>query len=323
VSATREDTTAEFLGVARQAFASSEGDAALDALGWWDLLPHLHDPELRPAAFAVFRAQGGALGSSAALGGLLAQPYLEDTHRPAASVLSAVRRTSKTRGDVWVLVGDQADRAVLIDQPGQGAMILEVEQVELQRVDIPGQLRLHEVNVDLSAFTATIDESVAAPARVRSTFIGRIALALEILGAAEQALELAVDYAGQREQFGQAIGGFQAVRHLLAWAKTDVVALESATGHAVRLGANLPTDFGAVVKALAGRNGRRACERSLQVLGGIGFTTEFDHHHFHSRVMALDALLGSTSALTRELGAALRETRQHPGYPASLLLTEQ
>ena len=76
-----------------------------------------------------------------------------------------------------------------------------------------------------------------------------------------------------------------------------------------------------VVKALAGRNGRRACDRALQAFGGIGFTAEHEHHHFHSRVLLLDALLGSSAELTHDLGAWLRRTGADPGYPAAVLAT--
>ena len=69
-----------------------------------------------------------------------------------------------------------------------------------------------------------------------------------------------------------------------------------------------PERYGEVVKALAGRNGRRACERSLQVLGGIGFTAEHAHHHHHSRVLLLDSLLGTSAELSHDLGAWLRTT---------------
>ncbi len=313
---------AEFLDVARTAFASSDGEEALRSLGWWELLAHLDDPELRPAIYAVFRAQGSELGSSAALGGLLAQPYLEHTDRVAGSVMSAIRRRSKTRGVVWVVVGDPADRELLIDRPGAGATIVAAADVSLRRIDVPGRLPLHEIQIDVDVLPSTIDEACAATARERSLAIGRIAISLEILGAAEKALELAVDYAGQREQFGQAIGEFQAVRHLLAWAQTDCVALDSTALHALRLGDDLPVGFDAVVKALAGRNGRRACERSLQVLGGIGFTTELDHHHLHSRVLALDGLLGTAASLSRELGLSLRTGGRHPGFPSALLLAD-
>ena len=81
-----------------------------------------------------------------------------------------------------------------------------------------------------------------------------------------------------------------------------------------------PPAYGEITKALAGRNGRRACERSHQVLGAIGFTAEHRHHHFHSRVLALDSLLGTSAELTRALGAGLREARTDPHIPNTLLL---
>lgn len=310
----------EFLAVARQAVASSDGETALTSLGWWELLSSLDDPELRPAVYAFFRAQGGALCDSPALGGLLAQPYLDTADHHTGSVVAAVRRRSPARGEVWVLVGPPSGRSLLIDRPGVGATIIAADTATLHPIDVPGALTLHEVEIKAESLVATIDETAAAAARERSRFLGRVAVALEILGAAEAALALAVDYAGQREQFGQPIGGFQAVRHLLAWATTDCVALAAASTEAVRLDRCAPPGFDVAVKALAGRNGRRACERSLQVLGGIGFTTELDHHHFHSRVLALDALLGSTAALTAELGAGLRHQGRHPGFPEAVLL---
>ena len=75
-----------------------------------------------------------------------------------------------------------------------------------------------------------------------------------------------------------------------------------------------------MVKALAGRNGRRACERSLQVLGGIGFTAEHAHHHHHSRVLLLDSLLGTSAELSHDLGAWLRTTGDDPGFTRAVLL---
>ena len=83
-----------------------------------------------------------------------------------------------------------------------------------------------------------------------------------------------------------------------------------------------PHRYGEVVKALAGRNGRRACERALQVLGAIGFTAEHDHHHHHGRVLALDALLGTSAALIPRLGAWLRSTGTDPRFASTVLLGE-
>lgn len=314
------DAEAEYLAAAEQAVRTTAGAAALDALGWWDLLARLDDTDHRLAAFALFRAQGRALGDSAALGGLLAQPYLDGTGLAPGAVVATVPRTSPRRAEAHVAVGELDGRQLLVDRPGVGAFVVDVDAARLRRLDVPGGLVLHDVGVDLSGLTPVVDEARADSARRRSMFLGRVALAVEILGAAEAAVELAIEHATAREQFGQPIGRFQAVRHLLAWARTDCVAVEAVAREAVTLDAAAPPRFGDVAKALAGRNGRRACERSLQVLGAIGFTAEHDHHRHHSRVLSLDALLGSSSQLTNELGSWLRSDAPDPGFTAAVLV---
>ena len=107
-------------------------------------------------------------------------------------------------------------------------------------------------------------------------------------------------------QFGQPIAHFQAVRHLLASARVDAAAIAAVAEQSAEQYPALPPMRDAIFKALAGRNGRRICERSLQVLGAMGFTTEHGHHRFHSRVLVLDALLGSSSSLTHQIAVTLR-----------------
>ena len=216
-------------------------------------------------------------------------------------------------------MGEPSLEHVLIDRPGLGAGFVSIDAVELQAVTVPGRLPLHELTFDPEDLTVVIPEARAKTARRRSACLGRIAAAFEILGAAEGALDLALEHASKREQFGEPIGKFQAVRHLLAWARTDCAAVHEVSRQAAALDTAAPSRFDEIVKALAGRNGRRVCERALQVLGGIGFTAEQDHHHFHSRVLALDAVLGTSAELTRGLGAWLREGRTDPGLPSSLL----
>lgn len=263
----------DFLDTATQAMGQADG---LDALGWWDLLPHLDDPEARDAVFAACRAQGRRLADTPALGALVAWPT-----RPGA--VAALGRT---------VVGDVGDREVV---PGG----------ELVPLDLPGAV-VHEL------------AGPAQPIDPRGLRLGRIGAAAELLGAAEAAVDLAVAYAGDRVQFGNPIGSYQAVRHLLAWATTDLVAVEAVLDEAIRLGEDAPGRFDEVLKALAGRNARRACERSLQVLGGIGFTAEHDHHKHHSRVLLLDAVLGSSAELTHGLGAWLR-TGADPRFASAVL----
>ncbi|ADP81176.1 acyl-CoA dehydrogenase family protein [Pseudofrankia inefficax] len=293
----------------------------LDTLGWWDLLTDLADPETRAAVFTLFRAQGRELASSAALGALLAEPFRPATGLAAGTMIATVTRQSGRHGPRHVVLGDATGRHLLVDRPGDGAVVLAAADVPLRPVAIAGRLAVHELDPDAATAVITLDESTAAAARARSLFLGRVALASEILGAAETALADAVAYAGTREQFGRPIGTFQAVRHLLAAAATDAAALASVTAQAVSLDAAAPPHHDEVVKALAGRNGRLVCERALQVLGGIGFTSEHSHHHLHSRVLALDALLGTSAALTHGLGARLRQTRGDTAVPLAALLS--
>jgi hypothetical protein len=309
-----------FLSTASEALVRVSGADALDVLGWWDLLTMLDEAEPRQATFALFRAQGRQLASSPALGALMAQPYVAGRCVEAGSIAATITRRSTRRETVTLLVGDVPSECLLVDRPGSGTAVIDVEDVTLRPIHLPGRLEVHEVEADLTVTDPAIPEAVAEPARRRSRFLGRIATASEMLGAAEAVLALAVDHARNREQFGNPIGSFQAVRHLLAWAGTDCVALAAAVDHAVALDRAAPLWFDQVVKALAGRNGRRVCERTLQVLGAVGFTAEHDHHHFHSRVLALDSLLGSYAALARDLGSALRAQQADPEIPARFLL---
>lgn len=316
MSAVLDETDDEFLAVASTAVLQSDGAAALDQLGWWELLGALDDPASRQAVLALFRAQGRHLSSSSALSGIVAAPLLDAAGLAPGSAIAAIARRSARRGPVWALVGDGGGRPIVFAGSDGDARLVEPDAVELVPVEVPGHLTVHEVSVPAGA-----GETLAVPAsaRVQGIVLGRLAAAHEMLGAAERAVEIAVEYAGDREQFGQPIGAFQAVRHLLAWARTDCVAVEAVAGEAVARLADLPPRFDEVTKAIAGRNGRRACERSLQVLGGIGFTAEHVHHHHHSRVLVLDALLGSSSELTRSLGEWLRTTGEVPSYPAAVL----
>lgn len=309
----------EFLAASRAAVAGSTGSDALDALGWWELLGMLDDPEARAAAYALFRAHGRELGDSCALGALAAAPYLAaagDDDRTAM----AFTRTSPAGGVVHTLLGAPTTDRILVD-PGVGGApaVFDRAAVELRPVAIPGRLTIHAVTFPAGAGTPVVPADGVDAARRRSAFLTRVASAHEILGAAEGAFALATDHAAGRVQFGQPIGTFQAVRHLLAWAVTDTRAIESVAHLARDLDREAPDRLDEIVKALAGRNGRRACERSLQVLGAIGFTAELDHHHFHSRVLTLDAVGGTSAELTTGLGAWIRAERPEPGIAAAVL----
>lgn len=310
----------EFVATACAAMAGADAAGALEGLGWWDLIDGLDDPDVRRAAFSVFRAQGRTLVSSPALCGLVARPLVAGTRLDGTASVAALRRTTRRRGTVWTVVGDTGDRTIVIAEPERGAFAVEPEEAQLLDVDIPGRANVREVVADLHRREPFIDGSALGGRLASAVRLGRIAAATEMLGAAEAAVSLAAAHAVDRHQFGQPVAAFQAVRHLLAWATADCVAIAAMTHSALVAWDDPPERFDVAVKALAGRNARRACEHSLQVLGGIGFTAEHDHHHHHSRVLVLDAVLGSSGALYRELGRWVRARGAMPTWSDDLLI---
>jgi Acyl-CoA dehydrogenase, C-terminal domain len=137
----------------------------------------------------------------------------------------------------------------------------------------------------------------------------RRALAYELVGLGSAMLDLTVEYAGARTQFGQPIGAFQAVKHRLA----DVlVALRAAEVAADESWEGETAFAAAAAKCLAGRAFRLAAENCLQVMGAIGFTLEHDLHRFILRGTILDVLYGSARELRIEVGRTLVERRRVP-----------
>jgi Acyl-CoA dehydrogenase, C-terminal domain len=137
----------------------------------------------------------------------------------------------------------------------------------------------------------------------------RRALAHELLGATDAMLATATEYAKARQQFGQPIGAFQAVKHRLA----DVyVARQAAAAVVEESWRSDPACTTVAAKALAAHAGARASENCLQVLGAIGFTLEHDLHRYIRRIRVLDRLYGSERDLRTELGRLLQARGRVP-----------
>lgn len=124
---------------------------------------------------------------------------------------------------------------------------------------------------------------------------GAVGAAAEMLGAARRCLDMSVAYAKVREQFGQPIGAFQAIRHKCAEMLLEVENAHSATYYAAwALDAQAedqdlaPSIAKAYVSAAAGR----VCGEAIQVHGGIGFTWEYDLHLYVKRAKALEPMYG-------------------------------
>ena len=115
-----------------------------------------------------------------------------------------------------------------------------------------------------------------------------IVWAAEVVGAAQRLLDLAVDYAKQRVQFGRPIGSFQAVKHRLADMHIEVQLAESAV-----LWASLEPDQPRPVTQHAVDAAIRVAEDAIQVHGAMGFTWELGLH-FYLRSMLVRRELLST-----------------------------
>jgi Acyl-CoA dehydrogenase, C-terminal domain len=137
----------------------------------------------------------------------------------------------------------------------------------------------------------------------------RRALAHELLGATDAMLAVATEYAKARQQFGQPIGAFQAVKHRLADVYVARQAASAVIGESWRSDPECTT---LAAKALAATAGARASENCLQVLGAIGFTLEHDLHRYIRRVRVLDRLYGTERDLRTEIGLLLRARGRVP-----------
>ncbi len=133
------------------------------------------------------------------------------------------------------------------------------------------------------------------------------AASAQLLGASERALEMSVEYAKVRRQFGHPIGSFQAVKHRLADALVDVEAMRSSAYYAAWcLGSGDPDASlaASMAKAWCSDASRRVMATAMQVHGGIGFTWEYDLHLYLKRAQ-LDASTNGSAAFHRDRIAGL------------------
>lgn len=138
----------------------------------------------------------------------------------------------------------------------------------------------------------------------RTSDIAALALAAEQLGAAQRCLDMAVDYATSRIQFGRAIGSFQAVKHRCTDMLILVEGARSAVAHAAEA---IDSDEFAIAASVA----KMACSEALlqvavdnlRVHGGIGFTWEHDGHLYVRRAKASELMLGSPDFHAQRLAA--------------------
>ncbi len=237
--------------------------------------------------------------------------------RPADVALNA-----QQDGDSWtltgvknyVLDGHSADLVLVAARTGAGVSLFAVDS------GATGLARTPVDTLDLTRKQARLEFS-ATPARLigiegsgeeilrRSMDVGAAGLAAEQLGGAQYCLDLAVEYAKVRYQFGRPIGSFQAVQHLCADMLVEVESARSAVLHAIRAADSDPTEL-AIAASLAQAYVPDAyfvvVSATMQVLGGVGFTWEHPAHLYLKRAKSGQHLLGDAAyhrALLAELAS--------------------
>ena len=144
---------------------------------------------------------------------------------------------------------------------------------------------------------------------------GAVAACAEMLGGALRVLDLAVEYAKDRVQFGRPIGSFQAVKHRCADMLVDVEGMRSTTYWAAWCLAADDSEASiaaSTAKVWCADASKRVMASALQVHGGIGFTWEHDLHLFLKRAQ-LDQLSFGDASFHRERLAALLRPRVEAG----------
>ena len=136
----------------------------------------------------------------------------------------------------------------------------------------------------------------------------RAAMAAEAVGIAQRVLELAIAHASTREQFGRPIGVYQAVSHQLSNTYADVELARSLAYWAAWCVAEDDAQAAvaaAAAKAFAAEAAVTACERSIQVHGGTGFTWEHPLHRFYKRALWLQGMGARPTELRAEIAEAV------------------
>jgi alkylation response protein AidB-like acyl-CoA dehydrogenase len=175
----------------------------------------------------------------------------------------------------------------LVDSKAPGLKISPMSGMDLTR-------KLYVVE-----FSNTPAEEIGSPKDLARAFdIATAALAAELVGGMQRTLDLTVEYAKTRKQFGKPIGIFQAVQHQCADMYLETESARSAVYYAGwALEENSPDAATAVsiAKMYASDAGRTVGNRGIQIHGGMGFTWENDLHLYYRRAKASETAFGDAT----------------------------
>ena len=218
----------------------------------------------------------------------------------------------------WVADAHLADLLLLPHPTAQGCELHAVSREAVQITSLPSidaSRRLSAVAWQPSEATRVLDAVGAQPLWDEALERGALNVSGQLIGLAQRMLDLSVDYAAQRKQFGKPIGSFQAIKHHLA----DVVTkIEFARPVLYRAAMALTRrEAGSAVRI---SHAKLACadaawvaaRKGIQVHGAMGYTWEVDLQMFMKRAWVLDAAWGDRAFHRARLGAALLDDATVP-----------
>ena len=182
------------------------------------------------------------------------------------------------------LAADARDAAVIVLIDGDDAMLVDAADADLDEL----------VSIDATRRFATVSgdgEPLAAGAADRV----RTAIASELIGVCQRALEMTLEFVKDRKQFGVPVGSFQAVAHRCAQMLLHTESIRSSAYFAAWAADADPgrlAEAAALAAAAAADGGREVTGSAIQAHGGIGFTWEADVHWLYKRAQLDSSLLG-------------------------------
>ncbi|MGI9149087.1 MAG: acyl-CoA dehydrogenase family protein [Chloroflexota bacterium] len=253
---------------------------------------------------------------------------------------SAVRLPAERRGDAFVLSGTKrfvpfahvADLVLIAARTGGGVDgttvfavdpnahgVRQTPNFEMDHTSKTSTFVLRDVRVGADSVIGQVDRGwdVLGPTLQRAA-VGACA---EMLGASRRCMEMSVEYAKVRHQFGQPIGTFQAIKHACAEMLLQVENSHAATYYAAwALDADSPDAPLAVsaAKAYVSDAARAVCGASIQAHGGIGFTWDYDLHLYVKRAKHLEPLYGDADFHREQALRLLQARADHADHEARL-----
>jgi len=228
---------------------------------------------------------------------LVAVPVLDDPARAAAGEITV----TAALGDPYVLYGESAD-AVVVDDDDLLYVVERADALLTPSAGVDGSRRLAWVEWDP---TSPIGDETTRHAAFDRGALGTAAL---LVGLARRMLDLTVEYAKERTQFGVPIGSFQAVKHHLADSR---IAIEFArplvyrAAWSVTEGDPNAATHVSMAKSLASDAATLTASQALQCHGAIGYSYEYDLHLFMKRAWALAASWGDAAWHRARVGRAI------------------